>query len=60
MLQILDEGQITSGRGVTYSLNQNIILFTSNAGIQFADAHMGYGSQNRTTDRKSTRLNSSH
>lgn len=49
MLQILDEGQITSGRGVTYSLNQNIILFTSNAGIQFADAHMGYGSQNRTT-----------
>jgi hypothetical protein len=38
LLQIMDDGQITSGRGETIKFNESIILMTSNIGTKEAEA----------------------
>lgn len=43
MLQILDEGRLTSGLGETISLTSNILIFTSNAGMENGDRPIGLG-----------------
>ncbi|WP_127848545.1 AAA family ATPase [Lacticaseibacillus hulanensis] len=49
MLQVLDEGRITSGLGQVFSLKSNILIFTSNAGMESADVVAGFGQQNAET-----------
>ena len=38
MLQILDEGRLTDGRGITVSFKESIIIMTSNLGVKEIDS----------------------
>ena len=42
-LQMLDEGRVTSGAGVTLSLDQSVLVFTTNAGVD-TQMHGGFSS----------------
>jgi len=60
MLQILDEGRLTDGKGVTVSFKDSIIIMTSNIGIKEVDAvakTVGFGDVAVVTeDKKSQAL----
>ena len=49
LLQVLDEGRLTDGRGRTTSFTETIIIFTSNLGASAADAHIGFAPGNSIT-----------
>nr|WP_241865041.1 AAA family ATPase [Lacticaseibacillus kribbianus] len=46
MLQVLDEGRLTSGLRKTYDLTANILIFTSNAGMSSDGGPVGFGQGN--------------
>ena len=44
LLQILDEGRINDAQGRTVNFENTVIVMTSNAGSQFKDTSLGFGS----------------
>lgn len=55
LLQIMDEGHVTSGRGETISFNNAIVILTSNVGTAEAEEacqtnRLGFGDDNRDFD----------
>ena len=43
MLQLLDDGQLTDGKGRTVDFKNSVVIMTSNLGSQFIAAHAGGG-----------------
>jgi ATP-dependent Clp protease ATP-binding subunit ClpA len=55
MLQILEEGRLTDGKGSTVPFNDTIIIMTSNVGVKEIDSikkTVGFGSVAEVTDEK--------
>jgi len=55
MLQILEEGRLTDGRGQTVSFKDTVIIMTSNVGakeIEGISRTIGFGDVNKITDEK--------
>ena len=51
LLQILDDGRLTDGRGRTVDFKNTIIIMTSNAGVEFIrkDADLGFATKKEDT-----------
>lgn len=55
LLQILEEGRLTDGKGNTVSFSETIVIMTSNVGVNEIDAitkSIGFGDISKITDRK--------
>ena len=51
LLQILDEGRINDAQGRTVDFSNTVIVMTSNAGSQFKDTSLGFGSGGKEASR---------
>ncbi|MEE1292963.1 MAG: ATP-dependent Clp protease ATP-binding subunit [Acutalibacteraceae bacterium] len=51
LLQILDEGRINDAQGRTVDFSNTVIVMTSNAGSQFKDTSLGFGTSKAEQNR---------
>jgi len=52
LLQILDDGRLTDGKGKVVNFKNTLIIMTSNIGTEFITKEMGFNNDNKTADRK--------